>query len=587
YKLRFAPIKDHGILAGILDKGLASITPGERRNIYSRWIHLEQSSTLPKTMIWVISVSLTVVFFVVVAVIGWNRSLRAVVDQKTRELRKEVQRHEQAKQKIEENENRYRGIFEYTKSGVIVYKAVDHGKNFIVLDSNRSVFNIDRLHREEILGKSILKIFPGAETFGLFTLIQKVWETGVPAHLPAACYKDDRIQGWRDYFVYKLPSNEVVTVYSDETSRIIAENALRQSEEQLSGIIHSINDPMVMLDRSLNILWGNPAAKIEFGNRIDNQKCYVVFAGLDSPCEGCIALECFDQEKMLEREINVKNRDGEDRCFWEITNIASLDFKGTPKAVVTVFRDITQRNALAAEAMRAGHLASIGELAAGVAHEINNPINSIINLAQIITNDGRKVGESNEMALRIISEGKRIAGIVSSLLAFARERTGPETPMTLEDILSETLALTRAHLDKNGIILELDISPDLPVIHGHIQKIQQVFLNIINNARYALNQTLGREVGGKLLQISGRKIVKENRTYVRTVFEDNGTGISKKNIGRVADPFFSTKPSGMGTGLGLSISHGIVGKHGGDIQILSRENEYTKVIIDLPAGDKS
>ncbi len=587
YKLSFAPRKDYPILTGILNKGLASMSEDEKRVIYSKWIRLEQSPGLSKNMLIVFIIIICAALLVVISVMAWNWSLRRVVEEKTKELKKEVVRHEQAKQEIAESENRYRGIFEYTKSGVIVCRAVKNGNDFIVLDSNKSVQKIDKLQPEDILDKSILDVFPGIRELGLFGLMQEVWKTGVPAHFPSTHYKDLRIEGWRDFLVYKLPSNEIVTVYSDETSRVTAETALRDSEEKLSGIIHSINDHMVMLDNRLTILWANHTAKIVFGNHIENQKCYRIFAGQDHPCEDCIAKKCFSQGLMQEREINLKGENGLSFDFWETSNTAALDQEGHPRTVVTVFRNITLKKALAAEAMRAGHLASIGELASGVAHEINNPINSIINLAQIISNEAGQKGIPNELAPRIISEGKRIASIVSSLLTFAKDRKGPESPMTLEDILTETLALTKVHLDKHGITIKMDISPGLPIILGHMQKFQQVFLNLINNARYALNQKALYTNFEKVLKITGQKKIKNDRACVRVIFEDNGTGIPDKIIGRVMDPFFSTKPSGLGTGLGLSISHGIIRNHGGDMKIMSRENEYTRVIIDLPAGDKS
>lgn len=586
YKLSFAPRKDWPMLTRILNKGLASLTPDEKRRIYSKWIHLERSPILSRKMLISLIILLGTVFLLIAVVLGWNRSLRIIVEEKVGELKKEVARHEQAKQAIAESENRYRGIFEHTKSGVIVYKAMGYGKDFIGLDSNKSAEKIDRLTRDDIIGKSIREMFPNIKDFGLFSVIQRVWRTGMPSHFPSAFYKDNRIEGWRDYFVYRLPSNEIVTVYSDETDRKAAEKALGESEEKLAGIINSINDHMVMLDEGLNILWANNTAKKAFGNDLENRKCHEIFAGLHQPCEDCVAEKCFKEGHMKEREINLKKEDGPCLDFWETTNAASLNQKGLPKTVVTIFRDITERKALAAEAVRAGHLASIGELAAGVAHEINNPINSVINLAQIIVNRDKKKGIDNDIALRMINEGTRIADIVSSLLAFAKDKKGVKKPLNLLNILTETLALTEVQLVKNGIFLDVDVPFDLPRIFGHMQQIQQVFLNLINNARFALNHKEFTKGSLKMLKIKGcvKKIRGEN--HIRIVFEDNGTGIPRKMIGRIMDPFFTTKPGGQGTGLGLSISHGIVGDHRGSMNIESKEGEFTRVIIDLPAGEE-
>jgi PAS domain S-box-containing protein len=456
YKLSFAPRKDWPVLTQILNKGLASLTSDEKHKINIKWIRLERSPLLTRNVLIFIFIASGIVFLLIVIMIGWNRSLSTIVEDKTKVLKKEVAKHDQA------------------------------------------------------------------------------------------------------------------------------EKALRESEGKLAAIINSTNDHMVMLDEALNILWANNTVKKAFGAEFENKKCYEVFAGLHQPCDGCIAQKCFCEGHMQEREINLKKENGLRFDFWETTNAASLNREGLPKTVVTIFRDITQRKKLAVEAIRAGHLASIGELAAGVAHEVNNPINSIINLAQIILNEDKK----NDMAIRIINEGTRIADIVGNLLAFAKDRKGSKMPLRLEDVLAETIALTQAQIVKSGIILDVDLPCDLPVIFGHKQQIQQVFLNMINNARFALNHKIFLEGSLKTIKIKGRLENIKGQKYVRIVFEDNGMGISDKVIDRVMDPFFTTKPGGQGTGLGLSISHGIVGDHRGQIEIESKEGEFTRVIIDLPAGDR-
>ncbi len=587
YELCFAPIKDHPELTQILNKGFASLSPYEIRTIYSKWISLERSPVLNKKMLVSLVIIAGIVFMLIAIVIGWNRTLRIAVEEKTGALKREVIKHERAKLAIAETENRYRGIFENTQSGVIVYKVVDNGNDFIGLDFNNSVKIIDKFNRQDIIGKSIKEIFPGIEEFGLFSLVQKTWKTSGPYHFPAKFYKDDRIQGWRDYFVYKLPSDEIVTVYSDETDRILAEKALKKSEEKLAGIIHSINDHMVMLDEELNILWANNTAQKAFGKDLEDEKCYRIFAGQNEPCKNCVAKKCFEQGHMQEQEISLKKRDGSHFDFRETANPASLNKQGRPKTVVSIFRDITQRKALAAEAMRAGHLASIGELAAGVAHEINNPINSIINLAQIILNQDKKNGEENDIALRMINEGTRIAGIVSSLLVFAKDQKGYKMLVSLKDILAETLALTETQIIKNGILIDVELPSDLPMIFGHMQQIQQVFLNLINNSRFALNHKTFRENSSKAIKIKAWVENHMEKEHVRILFEDNGTGISDLVLDHVTTPFFTTKPGGEGTGLGLSISHGIISDHKGKMMIESKVNEYTRVIIDLPIGDRA
>jgi signal transduction histidine kinase len=246
--------------------------------------------------------------------------------------------------------------------------------------------------------------------------------------------------------------------------------------------------------------------------------------------------------------------------------------------------DITEKINFQKEAMQAGYLASLGELAAGVAHEINNPVNGILNYAQILLNESKKDSREQDILTRIIRESDRVAVIVSGLLSFARGRLEKKSAIHVWDIMSASLDLTSSHIVRDGIRFKLDIPPDLPAIYAHSQQIQQVFLNIISNARYALNQKYNGRQDDKYLEIIGRQIMVDSHPYVRVSFFDNGNGIPDSLLDKVKKPFVSTKPKGEGTGLGLSISHGIVSEHGGRLVIDSIDGEYTKVMIDLPVN---
>lgn len=278
---------------------------------------------------------------------------------------------------------------------------------------------------------------------------------------------------------------------------------------------------------------------------------------------------------------------------WRIIEVTGYGLINNPiiKGVIINTRDITEKKALQVETMRAGHLKSIGELAAGVAHEINNPINSIINYAdmQLIELKKEKLDKELDMIIdisnRIMKEGIRIANIVRNLLSFAREGKEEEKiSCSIHEIVSDTLELTTAHLRKDGIKLEVDVPQELPEIMANYQQIQQVFLNILWNARYALNEKYPERGGNKVLEIRGEEILLNNQKHVRINFYDNGTGIPANIINRIMEPFFTTKPIGDGTGLGLSISHGIISDHGGKFIFESSEGEFTKVTVYLPVS---
>jgi len=254
--------------------------------------------------------------------------------------------------------------------------------------------------------------------------------------------------------------------------------------------------------------------------------------------------------------------------------------EGKFEGIVCVSQDITMQT----ETMRAGHLASIGELAAGVAHEINNPVNSIINFAQIIVDEIKK-GETitDEIPARIIKEGDRVASIVSSLLSFARENEMGKRPTDIKEVLNEVLALTETQILKDGINLTVDFPKELHKTLADFQQLEQVFLNILNNARYALNQKHPNAHPKKNLIVHCIEETVDDILYLEVTFIDYGTGIPSAIQEKIYNPFFSTKPSGIGTGLGLTISHGIVNDHGGKLIIESKHEDHTKVTILLPA----
>lgn len=244
--------------------------------------------------------------------------------------------------------------------------------------------------------------------------------------------------------------------------------------------------------------------------------------------------------------------------------------------------EINDRRLAEAEALRASHLAALGELAAGVAHEINNPINGIINYAQLLLNKFRRGSKEEDIAHRIIRESDRIAGIVQNLLSFARESKAEKRNVRINDVLFNSLDLIDTQLKKDGITLKTNVPLKLPGIIAQPQQLEQVFLNVISNARYALNQKYTGADRNKVLEIDCNKMTVKKKQYLRISFHDKGTGIPDGIIHKVMNPFFSTKPGDDGTGLGLSISHSIIKDHQGRFEIDSAEGEYTRVLIDLP-----
>ena len=253
-------------------------------------------------------------------------------------------------------------------------------------------------------------------------------------------------------------------------------------------------------------------------------------------------------------------------------------------------RDITDRkrlehakNEMEAQLRQQQKLEAIGTLAGGVAHEINNPINGIMNYAQLILdNKGQENEEINTYAGEIIHETERVATIVKNLLQFSRQEKQSHSYASIYDIVSQTISLIKTVIKRDQIELVVDLDENLPDIKCRSQQIQQVLMNLMTNARDALNEKYKDYHEDKIIQLRCSQYTEDKRRWMKITVEDHGNGIPAEIRDKIYEPFFSTKPKDVGTGLGLSISFGIVKDHHGKIAIDSKEGCYTKFILDLP-----
>ena len=262
------------------------------------------------------------------------------------------------------------------------------------------------------------------------------------------------------------------------------------------------------------------------------------------------------------------------------------------RLIILIIRDLSARRLLEAEReqmqqqlYQTAKLASLGELAAGVAHEINNPLNGVINFAQLLKDEG--AGRSDferQMIDGVIEEGERIAAIVRGLLTFARHDDNRRAVVSLPEVVKTSLALFGRQFDKDNIGVETDLPEDLPRLYADASRLRQVVVNMVSNAHHSLKAKRAEEGRERLLRIAARRVEREGRAFVRVEFYDNGVGIRREDLDRVFDPFFTTRRDTGGTGLGLSISFGIVREHGGTIRVESERGEFARFAIELPAG---
>jgi two-component system NtrC family sensor kinase len=245
--------------------------------------------------------------------------------------------------------------------------------------------------------------------------------------------------------------------------------------------------------------------------------------------------------------------------------------------------------------LRSDKLASIGKLAAGVCHEILNPINIISGLAQAL-----KINRPEDFHLKedldsILDEIGRVEKIISGLLKFSREEAIEIREVDIIDNLNSVLAIIEKDFHNNKIKIVKNFSIDLPLINLDADRIRQVFLNIINNAKYSMSKggtltittlSYNKDISNTRRRTDvltqGKATKNSSLPCCRIIFTDTGTGIKDKDISKLFDPFYTTKPEDKGTGLGLSVCHTIVEEHGGSIEIESEFGVGSSFIIDLP-----
>ncbi|MCF8056428.1 MAG: PAS domain S-box protein [Desulfocapsa sp.] len=397
--------------------------------------------------------------------------------------------------------------------------------------------------------------------------------------------KQHKFIDWHASFRQNLEQGKVGLVLFgiDITGQIRAGEDLNRAIAQWENIFTAIQDPALIVSNDFVILDANPAtftaARKTESEVIGHNICDILhlgrLEGTTCPLEELIQTR---QSRILETELR-----GLHGSY--LLTVSPLNMQdNSQEAALLVARDLTEEELMKAEAIRAAQLASIGELAAGVAHEINNPINGIINYAQIILDDPDD-SDTPDLLARIKKEGKRVASIVSNLLDFSRRREESPEEVSFQKIINNCIELVNHQFKKDMIILDLQPPENLPLIYCNAQQIQQVLLNLLSNARYALNKKYPGRDSAKKIIFSFKKIRLKNNDYIQLTMTDQGTGIEHDLTDRLFDPFFSTKPKGEGTGLGLSISHGLVQDNNGFLKVKSELGISTSLIIELPVSE--
>jgi signal transduction histidine kinase len=251
--------------------------------------------------------------------------------------------------------------------------------------------------------------------------------------------------------------------------------------------------------------------------------------------------------------------------------------KGEITGTVLVARDVTQQKRIEEQLILTDRLASIGELSSGIAHELNNPLTSVIGFSQLLMEGDAPENIKKDLGI-VYSEAQRAAVIVKNLLTFARKHAPVKQLSQVNTVIEDVLRLRAYEQKVNNIEVETRLAPGLPEIMIDHFQMQQVFLNIMVNGEFAMLESYHR----------GKMVITTERLdgVIRITFTDDGPGISEENLKHIFDPFFTTKEVGKGTGLGLSICHGIVMEHGGKIYAISEQGMGASFVVELPLNNE-
>ena len=408
------------------------------------------------------------------------------------------------------------------------------------------------------------------------------------------------VEGSRWYEAQAAPvirSREIVAItmiLSDITERRRAEQALRRSESRWRFLWENVPDRITELDAEGRIVVTNRAigrapAASSFGSSIFDHLGPEACAALRRAMDLATRSGEPSSYEIVVREPEIDPRTGQRGETWWANRVVPY-VEGEARGFLLIGTNISDRKAaerertnLEAQLRQQQKLESLGTLASGVAHEINNPIQGIMNYAELIGGSPVADDEIREYADEIEHETRRVATIVRNLLAFSRqegEKSMVET--TIPSIVEGTLSLIHAVLRKDQIRLQIELPDDLPAVHCRAQQIQQVIMNLVTNARDALNARWPTYHEDKRIDIIGHAFERGDVTWVRISVVDHGGGIPLEVVPRIFDPFFTTKGRDQGTGLGLAVSHGIIAEHGGELRLDNRFGTGAVFHVELP-----
>ena len=488
--------------------------------------------------------------------------------------------HRWAQEAVLKSEEKFRELMEYMHSGAAVYEAVAGGEDFEVKDFNRSGEKIDNIEREKVIGRRVTDVFPGLKDSGLFDVLQRVWKTGSSEYFSGGVYQNHRTPpSWRESYVYKLSSGEIVSVFQDVTQIKLAQKALQESEKRFRDLVeNSVTGISIVQDNQ--VAYQNQEQERLLGPL---PRSYLLADFEKIHPDDVESVKRLTQRidkgeiQMLETEFRFYTsgkKKGSKDLKWVYCRALLTEYRSREAILVNMI-DLTQAKELEHLLTIQDKMASLGRVAAGMAHEIRNPLSGI----NIYLNTLKKLHHRNgseekvkQILGQIQSASHKIESVIRRVMDFAKPGEPKLTLIDLNRPVTEAINLSAVTMRKSGIAVEKALAENLPPCHADPTLIEEMILNLLNNAAGAMKTM---EAGKKIVVSS----FAAGDDIILTV-SDSGPGIAPDIKGKIFDPYFTTKSDG--TGIGLSITHRIVTDHGGSLTVTDSELGGAEFRVKIP-----
>jgi two-component system NtrC family sensor kinase len=352
-----------------------------------------------------------------------------------------------------------------------------------------------------------------------------------------------------------------------------------RAQKEWEATFKAVTDPIFLIDTDYNVLQHNdrlPPAMGTFWNQALSRKCFAKLHGRTEPCPKCPL-----QEVRRTGQPVYQRWQTETGLVLDLSYYPVLTEEKQLAAVTIILKDVTEKIKMEGRLVQSAKLAALGEMAAGVAHELNSPMTVIIGTAQLIARGLQEEGQSEraDELSDIVNSGLRCKRIIQNLLTFSRQDQQPATEIDLNSEARRVLEMIKYQINRSRITITERLMDDLPRLIANGPQIQQVLTNFLINARDALTEVERRE---KMIEVVTELRVKNGRRWAVLSVTDNGIGIPPENLAKIFTPFYTSKDATKGTGLGLSVSLGIAESHNGTIEVASTQGQGSTFSLVLP-----